>query len=202
MYQPVSAPDKFTVQPFNCTPEDNARERYNRTAISTLEYSCLASMTFDNNTYAVVTKTFTPSPLGQYLCWVFTPDNQIKVLKAGESFRLEDDPLYVQDILEAQFSIVNDVGGKCRSTAPIRPTTRSPLVLSPNPIPTTPANSDPHRGVTYGISSPAPNTQIFSPSPQLVDRTLKSAGANSASLTQLCALVLLLVTFSLVQTEQ
>lgn len=82
MYRPMVAQDRFVVRPHNCTGgRQNAALPQH--SLTTIEYSCLAAFNFHNNTHAVVTKTNTYNSWGQYLCWVFTPDNYIKVKEAG-----------------------------------------------------------------------------------------------------------------------
>nr|KAG5708123.1 hypothetical protein BaRGS_002859 [Batillaria attramentaria] len=114
--------------------------------MTTLEYSCLAAFTFHNNTYAVVTKTSTYSAMGQYLCWVFTPDNHIKVAKAAETFLFEEEPVK-QELLEAQFSILpDDSQGRCQNVIAVG-TPPSNNKATPRFPPMPPEMPDPGVGV-------------------------------------------------------
>ena len=84
MYRPSVSRDRFVVRPHNCSGE-RQRTALPPHSMTTIDYSCLAAFTFHNNTHAVVTKTNTYDSWGQYLCWVFTPDNYIKVRGLGGS---------------------------------------------------------------------------------------------------------------------
>ncbi|XP_050408840.1 uncharacterized protein LOC126823851 [Patella vulgata] len=94
-YSPYNDADKIYIQPVNCSVDPYP-----------LEYNCLASFDFGNRTHAVVTKTSIPGNYGEYLCWVFTMDKKIKVIKSADCYEFENefaDP----EGLEAQFSIMD-----------------------------------------------------------------------------------------------
>ncbi|XP_070206327.1 uncharacterized protein [Littorina saxatilis] len=80
MFRPSVSRDRFVVRPHNCSSGGHSAGQppQRQTTMTTIEYSCLAAFTFHNNSHAVVTKTNTYDSWGQYLCWVFTPDNYIK----------------------------------------------------------------------------------------------------------------------------
>ncbi|KAL8614669.1 hypothetical protein ACOMHN_057579 [Nucella lapillus] len=173
MYQPSVARDRFVVRPHNCSFDGQHSAGSARPRLTTIEYSCLAAFTFFNNTYAVVTKTLANNLLGQYLCWVFTPDNHIKVIKAAETFLFEEEDLLKPDLVEAQFSIIKkDSRNRCRNVIAIAPPpddlpTRPPRIpdwLTPRPRPNTlvppgvgrgtPATRGPEVAVTYQVGYP------------------------------------------------
>ncbi|XP_076435244.1 uncharacterized protein LOC143275066 [Babylonia areolata] len=122
MYQPSVAQDRFVVRPHNCSFDGQHSAASSRPRLTTIDYSCLAAFTFFNNTYAVVTKTVASNLFGQYLCWIFTPDNHIKVIKAAETFLFEEEELLKPDLVEAQFSIIRkDAHNRCRNVITMAP---------------------------------------------------------------------------------
>ncbi|XP_046374413.1 uncharacterized protein LOC124147718 [Haliotis rufescens] len=72
-YSPVHEDDSIKVQPVNCSSPNLS-----------IDYRCVASFQFGNDTHAVVAKS-----RDTYLCWVFTDDSKIKVLTAGDCFSYE-----------------------------------------------------------------------------------------------------------------
>jgi hypothetical protein len=80
MYKPDTLEDgRFLIQPHNCTTGTNDHMAALPSRLTTISYDCVAGFVFRNNTHAVVTKTDTLGTWGQFLCWIFTPDNRIMV---------------------------------------------------------------------------------------------------------------------------
>ncbi|BFZ18645.1 hypothetical protein BsWGS_21684 [Bradybaena similaris] len=136
-YEPQISPNHFTVSPVNCSESGEKQEHRN----VPLQYSCLATFHFHNNTVAVVTKTTNyPPEMGQYLVWIFTPENHIKVLKAADTFLFEQNPAIPSTMFQVQFSILRNDNLQCRNfvflprstTTTTRPTAHGSLGNHPN----------------------------------------------------------------------
>lgn len=163
MYQPTVSDDRFVVRPYNCSSREGEALAQHR--MTTLEYSCLAAFTFRNNTHAVVTKTSTYSTLGQYLCWFFSSDNHIQVIKAADTLLFEEEEVIKQSMLEAQFSILKDDDkGRCRNViAIVTPPRESRVSTLPMTFTRPSPSPSPPQGVTYRVNTTGPHTQIYSP---------------------------------------
>ncbi|XP_012942597.1 uncharacterized protein LOC106012887 [Aplysia californica] len=177
-YDPQREPNKFVIRPVNCSEKPNKAQgedsnshtiHHHRTNNQPIEYSCLAHFTFHNSSHAVVTKTTSfEKGLGQYLVWIFTADNQIKVLKAADTFVFEKNRVIKSDLLQAQFTILRNNNMQCQQIVVFpRLSTPSGLDVTPRPNHRT---SDFYDGI-YGTGPPTSGGRYVTYNPMIVNRS-------------------------------